>query len=86
MTVGLAALTAWGTGRFDTLVAGISLPFGLPGETREQVAQRMQEFNDRLINAGLTVFNEFFLVAMALSLIAIGVTAFMAWNSKKDPG
>ena len=46
----------------------------------------MQEFNDRLINAGLTVFNEFFLVAMALSLIAIGVTAFMAWNSKKDPG
>jgi len=83
---GLAALTAWGTGRFDTLVAGITLPFGLPGETPEQVAQRMQEFNDRLINAGLTVFNDFFLVAMALSLIAIGVTAFMAWNSKKAPG
>ncbi|MCH8062471.1 MAG: MFS transporter [Chloroflexi bacterium] len=84
MTVGLAALTAWGTGRFDTLVAGISLPFGLPGETPEQVAQRMQEFNDRLVNAGLTVFNDFFLVAMALSLIAIGVTAFMAWNSKRN--
>ena len=86
MTVGLAALTAWGTGRFDSLVAGISLPFALPGETPGQAAQRMQEFNDRLVNAGLTVFNDFFLVAMALSLIAIGVTAFMAWNSKKSPG
>ena len=85
MTVGLAALTAWGTGRFDSLVAGITLPFALPGETPEQVAQRMQEFNDRLVNAGLSVFNDFFLVAMALSLIAIGVTAFIAWNSKRSP-
>ena len=85
MTVGLAALTAWGTGRFDSLVAGISLPFALPGETPEQVAQRIQEFNDRLVNAGLSVFNDFFLVAMVLSIIAIGVTAFMAWNSKKSP-
>ena len=85
MTVGLAALTAWGTGRFDALVAGISLPFALPGETPQVAAQRMQEFNDRLLNAGLTVFNDFFLVAMTLSLIAIGVTAFMAWNSKKIP-
>ena len=85
MTVGLAALTAWGTGRFDTLVAGISLPFALPGETPERAAQRMQDFNDRLMNAGLTVFNDFFLVAMALSLIAIAVTAFMAWSSKKSP-
>ena len=74
MTVGLAALTAWGTGRFDMLVAGISLPFALPGETPEQATQRIREFNETLLNAGLTIFNDFFQVAMALSFVAIGVT------------
>ena len=40
MTFGLATLTAWGTGRFQDLVAGMRLPFPMPGDTS---AQRSEE-------------------------------------------
>ena len=66
MTLGLATLTAWGSGRFQGLVAGI--PNFLPGETFEQAQQRVMEHGTE---AGLSLFNDFFLVAMGLCLIAI---------------
>ena len=71
MTFGLAALTAWGTGRFEQLVVGLELPLALPGETAEQTQARVREFEAALTDAGLSVFNEFFLIAMAVSLVAI---------------
>ena len=78
MTFGLAALTAWGTGRFQQLVVGLELPLALPGETPEQTQTRVLEFETTLTDAGLSVFNDFFLIAMAVSLIAILPTMFMA--------
>ena len=78
MTFGLAALTAWGTGRFQQLVVGLELPLALPGETAEQTRARVREFEATLMDVGLSVFNEFFLVAMAVSLIAILPAIFMA--------
>ncbi len=78
MTFGLAALTAWGTGRFQQLVVGLELPLALPGETAEQTQARVREFEATLMDVGLSVFNEFFLVAMAVSLIAILPAIFMA--------
>ena len=78
MTFGLAALTAWGTGRFEQLVVGLELPLALPGETAEQTQARVQEFESALTDAGLSVFNDFFLIAMAVALIAILPTMFMA--------
>ena len=77
MTFGLAALTAWGTGRFQQLVVGLELPLALPGETPEQTQTRVLEFETALTDAGLSVFNDFFLIAMAVSLIAILPTMFM---------
>ena len=74
MTLGLATLTAWGTDRFDSLVAGIPLPFG------DAAAQ----FETQLTDAGLTLFSDFFLVAMGVSLVAILSAAFMAWSPPRD--
>ena len=80
MTLGLAALTAWGSARFDGLVAGIQLPFALPGETAVQSQQRALEFGTQVNEAGLTLFTNFFLVAMVLCLIAMVPAAAMAWR------
>ena len=66
MTLGIAALTAWGTGRFDALVSGIGTPFALPGETAEQAAARIAEVQQQIADAGLTLFSDFFVAAAAL--------------------
>ena len=81
MTLGVAALTAWGTGRFDELVAGIGAPFALPGETAAQAQTRIAEVQQQLMNAGLTLYSDFFIVAAALCLLALLPAAFMAWRS-----
>lgn len=80
MTFGLAALTAWGMGRFQVLSAGIELPLPLPGETPAQAQQRLLEFQARLADAGLTLFHEFFLAAMAVCLAAMVPALLMGWR------
>ncbi len=82
MTLGVAALAAWGTGRFDTLVSGIGAPFALPGETAQQAQARIAEVQQQLTDAGLTLFRDFFVVAAVLCVLALLPTAFMAWRSK----
>ena len=82
MTLGVAALTAWGTGRFDALVAGIGAPFALPGETAEQAQARIAEAQQQLTDAGLTLFSDFFVVAAALCLLALLPTVFMVWQGR----
>ena len=65
MTVGLAAIAAWGTDRFDILVRDIDLPFTDPN------------YVTRVSEAGLSVFEGFFLVAFVVSLVALVPTFFM---------
>ena len=77
MTFGLAALAAWGVGRFQQLVVGVELPLPQPGETPEQTQSRMAEFNANLIEAGMTVFTDFFTIAAALAVVALGAAWFM---------
>ena len=86
MTLGVAALTAWGTGRFDALVAGIGAPFALPGETTEQARDRIAAMQQQLTDAGLTLFNDFFVVAAVLCLLALLPTVFMAWRRRTNIG
>ena len=82
MTLGVAALAAWGTGRFDALVAGIGAPFALPGETAQQAQERIAGVQQQLADAGLTLFGEFFLVAAGLCLVALLPAGFMAWRGR----
>lgn len=84
MTFGLAALTAWGTGRFQQLVVGLELPLPLPGETAAESKARIAEFEANLADAGLSLFSDFFMVAMAVSLVAIVPAAFMVWRRNGD--
>ena len=65
MTVGLAALTSWGTNRFDVLVAQIDVPFVDP------------EYAGELTDVGLNIFQGFFLAAMVVSLVALAPTWLM---------
>lgn len=65
MTVGLAAIAAWGTDRFDFLVRGIDLSFTDP------------DYVSHVSQAGLTVFRGFFIVALVVSLAALLPTFFM---------
>ena len=84
MTLGLATLTAWGTGRFQGLVAGLLTPYALPGEPLEMTQQREAEYVTDVTNALLTLFNDFFLVAMGVSLIALLPAALMAWRRLRE--
>ena len=84
MTLGLAALTAWGTGRFQGLVSGLALPF--QGGTAEQVQQQALEFETGLTDAGLTLFSDFFLVAMTVCLVAMLPAALMVWSRRRERG
>ena len=87
MTLGVAALTAWGTGRFEGLVAGASAPFALPGETAGQTAERLAQLERQLTEAGLALFSDFFVAGMWLCLVALLPVGFMAWDGRRrGPG
>ena len=83
MTFGLAALSAWGSGRFQDLAGGIQLPFAVPEDTAVQTQQRLLEFDADLIGAGMTLFSEFFLIAMGVCLVAMVPVLFMAWHTRR---
>ena len=80
MTLGLAALTAWGADRFRGLGPSAQWPFQLSGETTVQFEQRVFEYETQLTSAGMTLFTDFFLIAMVVCLIALLPAAFIEWN------
>ena len=84
MTLGVAVLAAWGTGRFDALVSGIGAPFALPGETAQQAQARIAEVQRQLTDAGLTLFSDFFVAAAVLCLLALLPVAFMALRGRAN--
>ncbi len=80
MALGLAAVTAWGSQRFDGLAPASEWPFQLSSETVAELNDRLVQYQVWLVDAGTTLFNEFFLIAMAVSLVALVPAAFMAWR------
>ncbi len=80
MTLGLATLTAWGSERFQRLAPPSEWPFQLTGETALQFEQRISEYESRVVETGMQLFGEFFLIAMAVCMVAVLPAAFMAWH------
>ncbi|NQW23307.1 MAG: MFS transporter, partial [SAR202 cluster bacterium] len=71
MTLGLAALSAWGVEHFQVLTAGLEFPLPLPGEAVGVFEARAAEYSANLNAAGLELFQKFFLTASVISFIAI---------------
>lgn len=65
MTIGLSSLTAWGTTRFAKFTSS------LEGFSLDPIAQK--KMTDTVLNAGLDVFQEFFLIGLIITLIAVPV-------------
>jgi len=71
MTLGLAALSAWGVEHFQTLMSGLELPLPGPGESAGEAQAHLGEYNAELTSAGLSLFHNFLRVAAAGALVAI---------------
>ena len=71
MTLGLAALSAWGVTHFQGLTTSLEVPLPLPGEAANIFEARAAEYTASLNAAGLELFRRFFLVASAIALVAI---------------
>ena len=71
MTLGLAAMSAWGVEHFQVLTSGLDFPILQPGETSEAHAARLAQYTADLNTAGLTVFRNFFRAAAIIALAAI---------------
>ncbi|MBI4320772.1 MAG: MFS transporter [Chloroflexi bacterium] len=77
MMVGLSALTSWGLGRFNSLVGSIPLPLPIDGEATEAFQQRLQVYQQEILQATNLVFNEVFLAAAGVCLMAIIAVLFL---------
>ena len=71
MTLGLAALSAWGVTHFQGLTAGLDFPLPLAGEAAGVFEARAAEYSANVNAAGLKLFQRFFVVAAVASLAAI---------------
>lgn len=71
MTLGLAALSAWGVQHFQVLTAGLEVPLLQPGEAAGIFEARAAEYSANVNSAGLELFQRFFLAASFISMIAI---------------
>ena len=71
MTLGLAALSAWGVEQFQILTAALQLPLPVPGEGTDMFLSRISAYQEGLNQAGLALFHDFLRVAAAVALAAI---------------
>ena len=89
MTLGLAALAAWGIEHFQSLTAGLALPLPMAGESPAEAAARMAAYVADVQNAGLTLFHRFFRVAAVVALLglvplAVGSRWLPLLNPRRD--
>ncbi len=71
MTLGLAAMSAWGVEHFQVLTSGLELPLPQAGESAEVINARIEQYAANVNSAGLSVFGAFFRAAAISALAAI---------------
>jgi EmrB/QacA subfamily drug resistance transporter len=86
MTLGLAALSAWGVEHFQTLTIGLELPLPEVGEAAGAMEARLADYNARLSAAGLSLFHNFFRVAGGVALVAILPALAMGGGETEQEG
>ena len=70
MTLGLAALSAWGMGHFQGLTSELAFPIPLPGEAPAAFDARIAAYEAGITNASFDVFRSFFRAGAVLSVLA----------------
>ena len=71
MTLGLAAMSAWGVEQFQVLTSGLELPIAQAGESSDALNARVEQYVADVNAAGLSVFRAFFRAAAIIALAAI---------------
>ena len=84
MTLGLAALSAWGVEHFQALTAGLEVPFPQAGEGIGTLGAKAAEYNAQLNAAGLSLFHNFFRIAGVVALVAIVPAVAMRGEPKTE--
>ena len=86
MTLGLAALAAYGIEHFQTITSGMLLPLPAAGESAAETAARVAAYATELQNLGLSLFHRFFRIAAVVALLAL-VPLFLRreWLSWANP-
>lgn len=82
MMVGLSALTSWGLGRFNALVADIPFPLPAAAEGQAVFQERLQAYQQGVLGATLTVFNEVFVAAAVVCCFAVIVVLFLGAKNR----
>ena len=85
MTLGMAALSAWGVEHFQVLTAGLESPLLQPGESAETLQTRLGEYSGQVAAAGLSLFQNFFRIAGGAALAAIPVALAMG-DDRREQG
>ena len=84
MTLGLAALAAWGVDHFQGLMSGVPSPLLNPGSVAGEFEQQMREYEEALMEAGFSVFRGFLRAGAAVMLAAVIPAVFMASCQDRD--
>ena len=77
MTLGLAALSAWGMGEFQLLTSALEFPLRYVGEAADAYNSRVVAYQTGVTNASFEVFTAFFRVGAGLSLAAVVPALFI---------
>lgn len=70
MTLGLAALSAWGMGEFQLLTADLAFPLPAVGESAQAFNARVAAYQEGVTGASFDVFRAFFRAGATLALLA----------------
>jgi MFS family permease len=84
MLIGIAALSAWGLHRFQVITANLKQPLPI-GQTEEQFAQQMNQYEYDVAQALHQEFSEIFFITAVLCLAGAVVVLALAGRRHRQP-